>query len=215
MLGANRFLNEIRISARLDHPHILTLIDSGAADGFLYYVMPFVRGESLRDRLKRDKQLGVDEALDITRQITSALDYAHRHGLVHRDIKPENILLHEGEAMLADFGIAMAVKEAGGKSPDRKRRVAGHAAVHESRTGHRRSSPRCPQRCLLDRGRAVRDACRRAAAQRRFGPGDHCQAPDGAADAASRASRHGAGSRRRGGGEGAREAARRPLRDCG
>ena len=114
VLGTNRFLNEIRISARLDHPHILTLIDSGAADGFLYYVMPFVRGESLRDRLKREKQLGIDEALDITKQITSALDYAHRQGIVHRDIKPENILIHEGEAMLADFGIAMAVKEAGG-----------------------------------------------------------------------------------------------------
>jgi len=114
VLGSNRFLNEIRISARLDHPHILTLIDSGAADGFLYYVMPFVRGESLRGKFKRDRQLGVDEALDITRQITSALDYAHRHGIVHRDIKPENILLHEGEAMLADFGIAVAVKEAGG-----------------------------------------------------------------------------------------------------
>jgi serine/threonine protein kinase len=114
MLGSDRFLNEIKISARLDHPHILTLIDSGAADGFLYYVMPFVRGESLRDRLKREKELTVDEALDITRQITSALDYAHRQGIVHRDIKPENILIHEGEAVLTDFGIAMAVKEAGG-----------------------------------------------------------------------------------------------------
>src|SRR3954464_8975007 len=86
VLGTNRFLNEIKISAGLDHPHILTLIDSGAADGFLYYVMPFVRGESLRDRLKRDKQLGLDEALDVTRQIASALDYAHRLGIVHRDI---------------------------------------------------------------------------------------------------------------------------------
>ena len=114
LLGINRFLNEIRISAQLDHPHILTLIDSGSAGGLLYYVMPFVRGESLRTRLKRDKQLGLDDALDITRQITSALDYAHRQGIVHRDIKPENILIHEGEAMLADFGIAMAVKEAGG-----------------------------------------------------------------------------------------------------
>jgi serine/threonine protein kinase len=114
VLGAERFLNEIKISARLDHPHILTLIDSGASDGFLFYVLPFVRGESLRDRLNREKQLGVDEALDITRQITSALDYAHRQGIVHRDIKPENILIHEGEAMLTDFGIAMAVKQAGG-----------------------------------------------------------------------------------------------------
>src|SRR5678815_3919011 len=114
LLGINRFLNEIRISAQLDHPHILTLIDSGVVDGFPYYVLPFVRGESLRDKLERDTQLGIDEALDITKQVTSALDYAHRHGIVHRDIKPENILLHEGEAMLSDFGIAMAVQEAGG-----------------------------------------------------------------------------------------------------
>ena len=114
MLGADRFLNEIRISARLDHPHILTLIDSGAADGFLYYVMPFVRGESLRSRLTRERQLALGETLDIARQIGSALDYAHRQGIVHRDIKPENILLHEGEAVLTDFGIAMAVAEAGG-----------------------------------------------------------------------------------------------------
>ena len=114
LLGINRFLNEIRISARLDHPHILTLIDSGVADAFPYYVLPFVRGESLRARLEREKQLGIDEALDITRQVTSALDYAHRHGIVHRDIKPENILIHEGEAVLSDFGIATAVKEAGG-----------------------------------------------------------------------------------------------------
>jgi hypothetical protein len=114
MLGSDGFLNEIRITARLDHPHILTLIDSGVVDGFVYYVMPFVRGESLRDKLKRQKQLRLDEALDITRQITSALDYAHRQGVVHRDIKPENILLHEGEAMLTDFGIATAVDGAGG-----------------------------------------------------------------------------------------------------
>src|SRR6185295_8593384 len=114
VLGTDRFLNEIKISARLDHPHILTLIDSGVADGFLYYIMPFVRGESLRDRLNRDTQLPLDEALDVIRQMTSALDYAHQKGIVHRDIKPENILLHEGEAMLADFGIAIAVKEAGG-----------------------------------------------------------------------------------------------------
>ncbi len=114
VLGSDRFLAEIKITARLDHPHILTLIDSGVADSFFYYVLPYVRGESLRDKLKRDKQLGLDEAIMITKQIASALDYAHRHGVVHRDIKPENILLQEGEAMLADFGIALAVKEAGG-----------------------------------------------------------------------------------------------------
>ena len=114
VLGAERFLTEIKISARLDHPHILTLIDSGEANGLLYYVLPFVRGESLRDKLDREHQLSIDEALTITKQVASALDYAHRQGLVHRDIKPENILLQEGEAMLADFGIALAVKEAGG-----------------------------------------------------------------------------------------------------
>jgi hypothetical protein len=114
VLGAERFLAEIRITARLDHPHILTLIDSGASGGLLYYVLPFVRGESLRDKITREKQLSVEEAVRIARQIASALDYAHKHGVVHRDIKPENILLHEGEAMLADFGIALGVKEAGG-----------------------------------------------------------------------------------------------------
>ena len=114
VLGAERFLAEIKITARLDHPHILTLIDSGAIDGFLFYVLPYVRGESLRHKLEREKQLGIEEALSITRQIASALDYAHQRGVVHRDIKPENILLHEGEAVLADFGIALAVKEAGG-----------------------------------------------------------------------------------------------------
>jgi serine/threonine-protein kinase len=114
VLGAERFLQEIRISARLDHPHILTLIDSGAADSFLFYVLPFVRGESLRDKLSREKQLGVEEALAITKQVASALDYAHRQGVVHRDIKPENILIQEGEAVVADFGIALAVREAAG-----------------------------------------------------------------------------------------------------
>jgi len=114
VLGRDRFLTEIRVTAKLDHPHILTLIDSGESDGSLWYVLPYVRGESLRDRLTRDKQLGVEEALAITKQIAGALDYAHHQGVIHRDIKPENILLHEGEAMLADFGIALAVREAGG-----------------------------------------------------------------------------------------------------
>jgi serine/threonine protein kinase len=114
VLGVERFLNEIRITARLDHPHILTLIDSGATDGVLWYVLPYIRGETVRSRLMRDTQLSIDEAVRITQQVGSALEYAHRHGVIHRDIKPENILLFEGEAMLADFGIALAVKEAGG-----------------------------------------------------------------------------------------------------
>jgi eukaryotic-like serine/threonine-protein kinase len=103
-----RFLREIEIAARLAHPNILPLHDSGAWDTGLYYVMPYVDAESLRDRLKRKKQLSIDEAVEITSQIASALDYAHRQNVIHRDIKPENILLHEGGAMVADFGIAFA-----------------------------------------------------------------------------------------------------------
>ena len=114
VLGRARFLAEIRLTAKLDHPHILTLIDSGESDGLLWYVVPFIRGESLRQKLQREKQLGVEDALAITKQVGGALEYAHQHGVIHRDLKPENILLHEGEAMLADFGIALAVKEAGG-----------------------------------------------------------------------------------------------------
>jgi serine/threonine protein kinase/tetratricopeptide (TPR) repeat protein len=115
VLGADRFLQEIRISARLDHPHILTLIDSGDSDGVVWYVLPYVRGETLRARLIREKQLSIEETLRIAAQVAGALDYAHRQGVIHRDIKPENILLHEGEAVVADFGIALAVREAGGE----------------------------------------------------------------------------------------------------
>jgi tRNA A-37 threonylcarbamoyl transferase component Bud32 len=114
VIGAERFLAEIKLTANLQHPHILPLFDSGAADSFLFYVMPFVEGESLRDRLNHEKQLPVDEAVRITREVASALDYAHRHGVIHRDIKPENILLHDGQALVADFGIALAASKAGG-----------------------------------------------------------------------------------------------------
>ena len=112
-LGPERFLAEIRTTANLQHPHILPLHDSGTAGGFLFYVMPFVAGESLRQRLERETQLPIDDAVRITREVLSALDYAHRHGIVHRDIKPENILLHDGAALVADFGIALAVQQAG------------------------------------------------------------------------------------------------------
>jgi eukaryotic-like serine/threonine-protein kinase len=114
VLGAQRFLQEIQVTANLQHPHILPLYDSGSADGVLFYVMPLVQGKSLRDRLDREKLLPVDETIRITRQVAGALDFAHRQGIIHRDIKPENILLHDGEALLTDFGIALAVTEAGG-----------------------------------------------------------------------------------------------------
>jgi serine/threonine protein kinase/Tfp pilus assembly protein PilF len=115
-LGPDRFLREIKLAARLNHPHILPLYDSGEADGFLYYVMPYVEGESLRERLDRQKQLPVDEAVHHTNSIASALDYAHRQGIVHRDIKPENVMLYEGEAMVMDFGIAKALSAAGSET---------------------------------------------------------------------------------------------------
>jgi serine/threonine-protein kinase len=114
VMGGERFLTEIRTTASLQHPHILALFDSGEADGFLFFVMPFVRGETLRDLIDREKQLPVDQAVAIGAKVAQALDYAHRHGVVHRDIKPANILLHDGEPVVADFGIALAVQEAGG-----------------------------------------------------------------------------------------------------
>jgi Tol biopolymer transport system component/tRNA A-37 threonylcarbamoyl transferase component Bud32 len=114
VIGAERFLQEIKTTAHLQHPHILALFDSGQVDGTVFYVMPFVEGESLRDRLAREKQLPIEAALRIAREVASALDYAHRHGVIHRDIKPENILLHDGQALVADFGIALAASSAGG-----------------------------------------------------------------------------------------------------
>ena len=114
VLGADRFVVEIRTTAALQHPHILPLFDSGTADGFLYYVMPFVEGETLRDKLNRETQLGVDEAVRIAREVADALHYAHGKGIIHRDIKPENILIQNGRPMVADFGIALAVSAAAG-----------------------------------------------------------------------------------------------------
>ena len=114
VLGVERFLSEIKVTANLQHPNLLPLFDSGEASGLLFYVMPFVEGESLRARLVRDKQLPIDEAVHIATAILSALDYAHRHGVIHRDLKPENILLQEGQPVVADFGIALAVSKAGG-----------------------------------------------------------------------------------------------------
>ncbi len=114
VIGAERFLSEITTTANLQHPHILPLFDSGEADGFLFYVMPYVEGETVRDRINREKQLPVADAVRITTEVAAALDYAHRHNVIHRDIKPENILLHDGSALVADFGIALAASKAGG-----------------------------------------------------------------------------------------------------
>ncbi len=113
-LGSERFLAEIRTTANLQHPNILPLFDSGEVDGKVFYVMPFVEGESLRERLTRDRQLPLDEAVRIAQLVAGALDHAHRHGIIHRDIKPENILLSEGQPLVADFGVALALSAAGG-----------------------------------------------------------------------------------------------------
>ena len=113
IIGAERFLAEIKTTANLQHPHILPLFDSGEANSFLFYVMPYVEGESLRERLRREQQLPIPDALRTIAEVAGALDYAHRHGIIHRDIKPENILLHDQSALVADFGIARAVSRAG------------------------------------------------------------------------------------------------------
>ena len=115
VIGAERFLSEIKTTANLQHPHILPLFDSGSADGQLFYVMPYVEGETLRGRLERETQLPVADAVRLATEIAGALEYAHRRGVVHRDIKPENILLQDGSALVADFGIALAVQQAGGE----------------------------------------------------------------------------------------------------
>jgi serine/threonine-protein kinase len=114
VIGAERFLQEIKVTANLQHSHILPLYDSGAAEGFLFYVMPYVEGENLRTLLSREKQLGVDEAVSLARAVAAALEHAHRQGVIHRDIKPENILLRDGDPLIADFGIALALSHAGG-----------------------------------------------------------------------------------------------------
>src|SRR6188472_2704845 len=144
VIGAERFLREIKTIANLQHPHILGLIDSGEVHGTAYYVMPFVEGESLRDRLAREKQLPVDEAARLATEVASALDYAHRHGIIHRDIKPENILLHDGSALVADFGIALAVQSAGGQRMTQTGLSLGtpHYMSPEQAMGEREITPR-------------------------------------------------------------------------
>jgi serine/threonine protein kinase len=113
-IGSERFLQEIEVTAKLHHPHILPLHDSGEASGFLYYVMPYVDGESLNERIDRERELPVDESVRIAKDLATALDYAHRQGIIHRDIKPSNVLLQDGQPLIADFGIAIAITAAAG-----------------------------------------------------------------------------------------------------
>ncbi|MGH7675437.1 MAG: serine/threonine-protein kinase, partial [Gemmatimonadales bacterium] len=127
-MGGDRFQREIEIAARLQHPHILPLYDSGEAGGFFYYVMPYVEGESLRDRLNREKQLSLEDTLRITNEVASALAYAHSQNVVHRDIKPENIMLSGGHAVVTDFGIARALTAAGDQSLTQTGTVVGTPA---------------------------------------------------------------------------------------
>ncbi len=144
VVGAERFLAEIKTTANLTHPHILPLFDSGEADGFVFYVMPYVEGESLRDKLNRDHQLPVDDAVRIATNVAESLDYAHGRGVIHRDIKPANILIQAGRPVIADFGIALAVSAGGAArlasdafwprpTPDRDESlVSGNAEAHSS-----------------------------------------------------------------------------------
>ncbi|MEP6509929.1 MAG: serine/threonine-protein kinase, partial [Gemmatimonadales bacterium] len=143
VIGADRFLAEIKTTANLQHPHILPLHDSGSVDGILFYVMPYIEGESLRDRLNREHQLPVNEAVRLATEVAGALDYAHRHGTVHRDIKPENILLHDGRALVADFGIALAVSTANSRMTETGMSLGTpHYMSPEQAMGDRDISPR-------------------------------------------------------------------------
>ena len=172
-LGPARFQREIETAARLQHPHILSVIDSGDAAGHLWFTMPFVEGESLRDRLRRERQLSVEEAVRIAREAAQALQYAHEHGVIHRDIKPENLLLTaDGNTLVADFGIARGLGR-GDEAAHQHRRHHWHARLHEPGAGGRRPPPRsrgatstasgaCCTRCSPASRPSPRPRCRRS-----------------------------------------------------
>jgi serine/threonine-protein kinase len=146
--GAERFQREIRLLARLQHPHILPLYDSGTSGETSYFVSAFVEGETLRARLKREHQLPIDEAVRIAVEVADALDFAHTREVIHRDIKPENILLHDGHAIVADFGIARAMRRSGSEWTTACRDVRRKSRVHEPRAGERRPRDRWASRYL-------------------------------------------------------------------
>ncbi len=173
VLGAERFVQEIKTTAALSHPHILPLFDSGSADGQLYYVMPYIEGETVREKLNRETQFGIDEAVRITTEVADALDYAHRHGVIHRDIKPENILLHDGRPMVMDFGIALAVSAAAGGRMTETGLCLGtpHYMSPEQATADKEITGRSDIYSLAQR--ALRNARRRAATHRRLGAAGH------------------------------------------
>ena len=161
VVGAERFLAEIKTTANLQHPHILPLFDSGEADGFLYFVMPYIEGETLRDRIDREKQLPVDEAVRIATEVAEALQVAHEQGVIHRDIKPANILLGRGHPLVADFGIALGDQCGGrGRAADRNRSESRHSPLHEPGTGDRRPAHWSGRRHIRSGLRAIRDAGR-------------------------------------------------------
>ena len=207
-LGAERFLREIEIVAGLRHPHILPLYDSGEADGFLYYVMPLVEGETLRARIERERQLPIDDALRFGREVADALSYAHARGVVHRDIKPENILIEGDHAVVADFGIAKAVAAAGHRD-DAHATGDGdrHAGLHEPRAGGRRRGHRWPQRSVQPCLRGVRVAGRAAAVHRGDDGESRAPAHGGAAAAGDAVPARRTGRRERRADAGARQVA--------
>ena len=212
VLGAERFVQEITTTAALQHPHILPLFDSGETDGFLYFVMPFIDGETLRAKLDRETQLGVDEAVKIANEVADALHYAHERGVIHRDIKPENILLANGRPMVADFGIALAVSAAAGGRMTETGLSLGTPHYMSPGTGHGRKGDQRSQRPVLARECVVRDARWPATAPGRQRAANHHEDHRRASGTGDAVSESGAGPRGCRTDEGARKAPRRPVR---